>query len=175
MTLGKEASLPSTNSRRSAKITAVSYRRLLTALCRELLFAECLALQRFLCRVYFCAKHPTLGKHARYREQVFAECPTKSTRQSAEHSAKSRIPVVKNKYLLKNRVTKRKFPFVILIWTGNLGRSSLLRNIHFSCRPTRSSRLLSALVTRQYMENEKTTSSKLVAMVQKICNKLKTK
>jgi hypothetical protein len=27
-------------------------------------------------------------------KQFFVECPTKSTRQSAEHSAKNRIPVV---------------------------------------------------------------------------------
>jgi hypothetical protein len=50
--------------------------------------------QRFLCRVYLCAESPALGKRGRYREQDFAECPTKSPRQSAEHSAKSRIPVV---------------------------------------------------------------------------------
>jgi hypothetical protein len=43
-TLGKEASLSSANSRRLAKITTVSYIRLLTALCREPLFTECLAL-----------------------------------------------------------------------------------------------------------------------------------
>jgi hypothetical protein len=46
LTLGKEASLPSANSRHSAKITAVSYRRLLTALCRAPMFAECLALDK---------------------------------------------------------------------------------------------------------------------------------
>jgi hypothetical protein len=38
------ASLSSANVRRSAKITAVSYRRLLTALCRASPFAECLIL-----------------------------------------------------------------------------------------------------------------------------------
>jgi hypothetical protein len=41
-----------------------------------------------------CAESPALGKCGRYREQDFAECPTKNTRQSAEHSAKSQIPVV---------------------------------------------------------------------------------
>jgi hypothetical protein len=50
--------------------------------------------QRFLCRMYFCAESPALGKRGRYREQDFAECPIESTRQSAEHSTKSRIPVV---------------------------------------------------------------------------------
>jgi hypothetical protein len=45
-------------------------------------------------RVYLCAESPALGKRDRYREQDFAECPTKSTRQSAEHSAKPRILVV---------------------------------------------------------------------------------
>jgi hypothetical protein len=42
-TLGIEASLPSVKARHSAKITVVSYRRLLTALCRASSFAECLA------------------------------------------------------------------------------------------------------------------------------------
>jgi hypothetical protein len=42
--------------------------------------------------VYFCAESPALGKHVRYREQDFTECPTKNTRQSAEHSAKPHIP-----------------------------------------------------------------------------------
>jgi hypothetical protein len=51
-TLDKVASLPSINAWRSTKIMAVSYRRLLTALCRASPFAECL----------------TLGK------EVFAEC-----------------------------------------------------------------------------------------------------
>jgi hypothetical protein len=70
-TLGKEASLPSANSRRSEKIMTVSYRRLLMALCREPLFAECLALGKdFLPSVYLCrvpdkkhsAKCRALGK-----------------------------------------------------------------------------------------------------------------
>jgi hypothetical protein len=42
--LGKVASLPSAKARCSAKITVVSYRLLLTALCQASLFAECLAL-----------------------------------------------------------------------------------------------------------------------------------
>ena len=46
------------------------------------------------CRVYFCAESPALGKRGHYREQDFAECLTKSTRQSVEHSTKSRILVV---------------------------------------------------------------------------------
>jgi hypothetical protein len=44
LTLSKEASLTSANTRRSTKITAVSYRWLLTALCRAPPFTECLAL-----------------------------------------------------------------------------------------------------------------------------------
>jgi hypothetical protein len=43
-TLGKVASLPSAKARRSAKITIVSYRHLLMALCRASLFVECLVL-----------------------------------------------------------------------------------------------------------------------------------
>jgi hypothetical protein len=42
--LDKVASLPSSKARPSAKITTVRYRRLLTGLCRESTFAECLAL-----------------------------------------------------------------------------------------------------------------------------------
>ena len=42
--LDKVAALPSAKSRLSAKITDVSYRRLLTVLCRAWVFAECLAL-----------------------------------------------------------------------------------------------------------------------------------
>jgi hypothetical protein len=44
LTLGKEASLPRAKTRLSAKIMAVSYRRLLMALCRAPPFVECLAL-----------------------------------------------------------------------------------------------------------------------------------
>jgi hypothetical protein len=77
-THGTEASLPSAKARRSAKITAVGYRRLPTTLCR----------------VSFCAESPALGKSGHYREQDFTECPTKNIWQSIEHSAKSRIPVV---------------------------------------------------------------------------------
>jgi hypothetical protein len=44
MTLGKETSLSSAKARCPAKITALSYRRLLTALCRAPSFAEGLAL-----------------------------------------------------------------------------------------------------------------------------------
>src|SRR5690349_1689348 len=43
-TLDKEASLPSAKAQRSAKITVVSFRWLLMALCRGPLFTECLAL-----------------------------------------------------------------------------------------------------------------------------------
>jgi hypothetical protein len=42
--LGKEDSLLSGRTWLSAKVTAVSFRRRLTALCRELHFAECFAL-----------------------------------------------------------------------------------------------------------------------------------
>jgi hypothetical protein len=45
--------------------------------------------QRCLCRVHFCAESPTLGKQARYREQDFAECPTKSTRQNEKALGKT--------------------------------------------------------------------------------------
>jgi hypothetical protein len=77
-TLGKEACLPSAKTRHSAKITAISFRRLLTALCRALSFAECLALGKD-----FCAESPALGKRGRYREQYFAECGARQRLPSA--------------------------------------------------------------------------------------------
>jgi hypothetical protein len=46
-------------------------------------------LQRFICRVYFCAESPALGKRARYREQDFAECGTWQ-RPDRKHWAKRR-------------------------------------------------------------------------------------
>jgi hypothetical protein len=85
----KKQPLSSVNAWFSTKLTVVSYRQLLTVLRRESSFVECL----------------TLGKHCLCRECYFAECgivkdcfvecPTKYTRQSVEHSAKCRIPVVK--------------------------------------------------------------------------------
>jgi hypothetical protein len=54
-TLDKAVSLPSANFRRSIKLTAVSYRRLLMALCRVPSFAECLALRKdFVAECFFC-------------------------------------------------------------------------------------------------------------------------
>jgi hypothetical protein len=112
---------PSANSRRSVKITVVSYRRLLAALCRESLFAECLAVGKD----FFveCISLPSvllsvnvlvtesrslpsaaLGKD--FFADFFAECPIKSTRQSAEHSTKSRIPAV---HILSLTSISRKF------------------------------------------------------------------
>jgi hypothetical protein len=67
-TLGQVASLPSAKDRRSTKITVVSYRRLLTALCRASPFVECLALGKVVCRVSSYAGSPGLGKRGRYQE-----------------------------------------------------------------------------------------------------------
>jgi hypothetical protein len=50
--------------------------------------------QIFFCWVSFCAESSALSKHGHYRKQDFVECPTESTRQSAEHSAKSRISIM---------------------------------------------------------------------------------
>jgi hypothetical protein len=50
-TLGKAASLTSVEARRSTKITVVSFRRPLTALCRGPLFAECISVPRALLSV----------------------------------------------------------------------------------------------------------------------------
>jgi hypothetical protein len=68
--LGKEDSLSSARTRLSANVTVVSFKRQLTALPRAALR-----------RVYSSTESPALGKCRRYREQDFAECPTKSTRQ----------------------------------------------------------------------------------------------
>jgi hypothetical protein len=65
-TLGNVPSLPSVSTWHSTKVTTVSYRRLLTVLCRVTLrqvsgYAEC----------------ATLGKGCRYRESSFAEGGTR--------------------------------------------------------------------------------------------------
>jgi hypothetical protein len=57
--------------------------------------------QRYLCQVYTYAESPALSKRRHYREQDFVECgrvPDKNTRQSGEHSIKTRIPVVSSKF-----------------------------------------------------------------------------
>jgi hypothetical protein len=108
--LDKEASLLSARTRLSAKITTVSFRRRLTALCRALPFAECLALgknffvecisvSRVLLSVNAVVTESRTLPSAAHGKDFFAECWTKSTRQSASHSAKSRIPVVCMAYL----------------------------------------------------------------------------
>jgi hypothetical protein len=103
--LGNVASLTSAKARPSAKIMVVSYRQLLTTLCRAPPFAECLALGK----VVFAECLPVLRvllsvnvgitksrtlPSAALGKDFFAECPIESTRQRAEHSAKSWIPVV---------------------------------------------------------------------------------
>jgi hypothetical protein len=67
------------------KITTVSYKRLLTALCRGSLFAECLALDKG-----FFVECLSMSR------VLLSVNPTKSTWQSSKHTAKSRIPVVWN-------------------------------------------------------------------------------
>jgi hypothetical protein len=103
--LGKEDSLPSARFRLSVKVTAVSFRRRLAALCREPPFAECLALGKD----FFAECNPvprvmlsanTIVTESRTLPSVvlgkdfFVECLIESTRQSVEHSVKARIPVV---------------------------------------------------------------------------------
>jgi hypothetical protein len=104
-TLDKKTSLSSVKARRSTKITAVSYRRLLTTLCRappfaeclalgKVFFAECLSVPRVLLSVNVVITESRNLPSAALDKEVFAECPTESTRQSVVHSAKSRIPVM---------------------------------------------------------------------------------
>jgi hypothetical protein len=80
----------------SAKIAAVSFRWRLMVLCRALLFAECLALDKDVFAECFPVPRVLLSLKVvvTAREQDFAECPIKNTQQIAEHSAKSWIPVV---------------------------------------------------------------------------------
>jgi hypothetical protein len=104
-TLGKVASLPSVEARRSAKITAVSYRWMLTVLCRVFDTP-----QNCLCRVSSCAESSALGKRGRYREQNFAECDTRQRLfcrvSDRKYSAKSRISIVSSlaHTVLKNNI-----------------------------------------------------------------------
>jgi hypothetical protein len=64
---------------RSAKITLVSYRRLLAVLYRASPFAECLTLGK---EVF--VECPTLGKGCRYRESFFAEGDTRQRKLCRE-------------------------------------------------------------------------------------------
>ena len=100
--LGKEDSLSSARTRLSAKITAVSFRRPLTVLCREPLFAECPALGKEIfpeCT----ADSPTLGKRRRYQEQNFT-LPSKAL-------GKNFLPTVRQKTLDRAPSTRKKSEF----------------------------------------------------------------
>jgi hypothetical protein len=79
----------------TAKITAVSYRILLTVLCRASSFDECLTLGKEVVVEYL-----SMPSVLRSVNVVVAECPTKCTRQNTEHLAKSRIPVVSPLFFL---------------------------------------------------------------------------
>jgi hypothetical protein len=57
-------------------------------------FAECISVPRVLLSVNPVVTESRTLLSATLDKDVFAECPIESTRQSAEHSAKSRIPVV---------------------------------------------------------------------------------
>jgi hypothetical protein len=103
--LGKEAFLSSVKARRSKKIMVVSYRRLLTALCRAPPFVECLTLDKDFFAEWLSVPRVLLSVNkviiesrtlpsAVVGKDFFTEFPTKNTRQSAEHSTKSRIPIV---------------------------------------------------------------------------------
>jgi hypothetical protein len=72
LTLGKGAVLSSVNVWRSAKLTTVSYRRLLTTFCRGSHFAKTLTLGKS-----FYAESFTLGKRGRCQESYFTESSTR--------------------------------------------------------------------------------------------------
>jgi hypothetical protein len=101
----KKQPLLSVNAWRSAKITIVSYRRLLTSLCRvssfaecltlgKEVFAECLAIPSVLLSVNVIVTESVTLSSAALSKEFFTECPTKSTRRSVERSPNSRIPVL---------------------------------------------------------------------------------
>jgi hypothetical protein len=73
-TLDNIPSLSSVSAYCSAKVTAVSYRWLLTVLYRASPFTECLTLGKEV-----LAKCVTLGKGCRYRESSFAEGGTRQS------------------------------------------------------------------------------------------------
>jgi hypothetical protein len=92
--------------------------------------------QRNLCRVYSCAKSTALVKCRYYQEHNFAECRAKSTRQSAEHSTKTRIPVVLVVHQSRHIWTislARSLAIATLLRASS--RSTRPRSIPFSCVP----------------------------------------
>jgi hypothetical protein len=58
------------------------------------IFAECISVPRVLLSVNVIVTESGALPSAALGKGFFAECPTKSTRQRAEHSTKPQIPVV---------------------------------------------------------------------------------
>jgi hypothetical protein len=90
------------------KVTGVNFKRRLTTLCREPSFAErqtlgkeifveCIPVTRVLLSANTIFTESKTLSSAGLGKGFFAECPTKSTRQIAKHSAKVRISVVQFK------------------------------------------------------------------------------
>jgi hypothetical protein len=107
--------------------------------------------QRCLCRVFSCAESPALGKRDCYQEHDFAECPTKNTRQSAEHSTKSRIPVVHDIIVSRFIVKLKIFNVALGInWLQNKAcyRDSiwLLLIIHHYLKPWKQQMLCQVII-----------------------------
>jgi hypothetical protein len=88
-TLDKVASSSSANVWRSIKVMDISYRQLLRPFTERHRSPSFLTLGKAV-----VAECLILDKRVHCRDCYFTECPTKSTRQSAEYSAKSQIPVV---------------------------------------------------------------------------------
>jgi hypothetical protein len=92
--LGKEDSLPSARTRLSAKVTAVSFRRRLTALCREPPFAECILVPRVLLSANVVVTERRTLPSAALGKGFFAECGTRQRLlcrvPDKKHSAKRR-------------------------------------------------------------------------------------
>jgi hypothetical protein len=57
-------------------------------------FAECLPVPRVLLSVNVVVIESRTLPSTALDKDLFTECPTKNTRQSAEHSANNRIPIV---------------------------------------------------------------------------------
>jgi hypothetical protein len=88
--------LPSVQRWHSAKHALPSFRRM-TLGCLVLgkdFFAKCISVPRVLLSVKAVVIESSTLPSAAFGKDSCAKCPTKSSQQNAEHSAKSQIPVV---------------------------------------------------------------------------------
>jgi hypothetical protein len=102
------------------RLTAVSFRMAADGPLPSATFAECLTLGKHvfaeslpvssvLHSVNQLVIESRISPSATLGKATFAECPTKGTRQSVRHSAKSRIPVVTHRHRLVMVMTRCYF------------------------------------------------------------------